>query len=402
VGDGKSPLSVGVLAFGTKLATLGLILTGGGARAAYQVGALRAIAEVVGPAANPFPVITGVSAGAINGAALAASADDFSGGVRRLAETWLSLSPERVYRTDMLSVASIGSRWIRNLTAGGLVTLRQVNHLLDTSPLRELLTERIPLDRVPAHIAAGRLRGLAVTATSYFTGTAVTFFDAPADVQAWARSRRLGRHEALTIDHVMASAAIPVFFPPVRLGDTYYGDGQVRLTEPLSPAIHLGADRLLAVGVRYLRTAEETESLNSEESSVRVLPVSQVAGVLLNALFLDHLDSDTERLERINHAVGRGAAPGGEERFRVIPVLTLRPSRELGGLASDQMEHFPRVVRYLLRGMGAGRRGGFDLVSYLAFERTYIDRLQTLGYEDTLARRGELEGFFGVPTRLSA
>lgn len=386
------------------MATFGLILTGGGARAAYQVGALRAVAEVVGNSHNPFPVITGVSAGAINGAALAASADDFAGGVRRLAETWLSLSPERVYRTDMLSVASIGSRWIRNLTSGGLVTLRQVNHLLDTTPLRELLTERIPVERVPLHISAGKLRGLGVTATSYLTGTAVTFFDAVPSVEPWARSRRLGRRETLTIEHVMASAAIPVFFPAVRIGDTFYGDGQVRLTEPLSPAIHLGADRLLAVGVRYMRTAAETESLNSEVTGQRILPVSQVAGVLLNALFLDHLDSDTEHLERINHSLPRTTSPSAREvaEFRVIPVLTLRPSRELGALAEDQMDRFPRLMRYLLRGMGAGRRGGSDLVSYLAFERSYVDRLQTLGYEDTFARRGELEDFFDAPKRVSA
>jgi NTE family protein len=385
------------------VATLGLILTGGGARAAYQVGALRALVDVVGNAHNPFPVITGVSAGAINGAALAASADDFAGGVRRLAETWLSLTPERVYRTDVLSVTSIGARWLRNLTSGGLVTLREVNHLLDTTPLRQLLLERVALDRVPSHIASGKLRGLGVTATSYLTGTAVTFFDAVASVEPWARSRRLGRRETLSVDHVMASAAIPVFFPAVRLGDTFYGDGQVRLTEPLSPAIHLGADRLLAVGVRYLRTPADTERLNSEDANQRILPVSQVAGVLLNALFLDHLDSDTEHLERINHSLSR-ARPSGTEalEFRVIPVLTLRPSRELGGMAADQMDHFPRVVRYLLRGMGAGRRGGSDLVSYLAFERSYVDRLQTLGYEDTLARRGELEDFLGAKERVSA
>lgn len=386
-----------MVAFCSGVTTLGLILTGGGARAAYQVGALRAVAEVVGNSHNPFPVITGVSAGAINGAALAAHADDFSGAVQRLSETWLSLTPDHVYRTDVLSVASIGSRWIRNLTSGGLVTLRQVNHLLDTTPLRALLTERIPLERVPAHIAAGRLRALGVTATSYLTGTAVTFFDAVPDVPPWARSRRLGRRESLTIDHVMASAAIPVFFPPVRLGGSFYGDGQVRLTEPLSPAIHLGADRLVAIGVRYMRTAAETEELNTEDAETRLLPVSQVAGVLLNALFLDHLDSDAERLERINHTLSISAPPPGIRgaQFRVIPVLTLRPSRELGGLAADQMEHFPRVVRYLLRGMGAGRRGGSDLVSYLAFERTYVDRLQSLGYEDTLARRAELEDFLG-------
>jgi NTE family protein len=386
------------------LATLGLILTGGGARAAYQVGALRAVAELVGSGRNPFPVITGVSAGAINGAALAASADDFAGGVRRLAETWLSLTPDHVYRTDVLSVASIGSRWIRNLTSGGLVTLRQVNHLLDTSPLRALLSERIALDRVPGLIAAGMLRGVGVTATSYFTGTAVTFFDAVPEVSAWARSRRLGRRETLTIDHVMASAAIPVFFPPVRLGDTFYGDGQVRLTEPLSPAIHLGADRLLAIGVRYARTAAETESLNTEETAQRMLPVSQVAGVLLNALFLDHLDTDVERLDRINHTLTLASPPPGDldSPFRTIPVLTLRPSVDLGGLAADQMDHFPRMVRYLLRGMGAGRRGGFDLVSYLAFERSYVDRLQTLGYEDTLARRSELEAFLGAERRATA
>jgi len=150
------------------------------------------------------------------------------------------------------------------------------------------------------------------------------------------------------------------------------------------------------VGVRYLRTPEETESLNAEVSHQRLLPVSQVAGVLLNALFLDHLDSDTEHLERINHSLDMAHPPSRdhESAFRPIPVLTLRPSRELGGLAADQMDHFPRVVRFLLRGMGAGKRGGSDLVSYLAFERTYVDRLQSLGYEDTLARRGELEDFF--------
>jgi NTE family protein len=392
--------SRGVVASLRTVATLGLILTGGGARAAYQVGALRALVEVVGNAHNPFPVITGVSAGAINGAALAASADDFAGGVRRLSETWLSLTPERVYRTDMLSITSIGARWLRNLTSGGLVTLREVNHLLDTTPLRQLLLERIAVDRVPAHLAAGRLQGLGVTATSYLTGTAVTFFDAAPSVMPWARSRRLGRRETITIDHVMASAAIPVFFPAVRLGDTFYGDGQVRLTEPLSPAIHLGADRLLAVGVRYVRTAAETETLNSEDSGQRVLPVSQVAGVLLNALFLDHLDSDTEHLQRINHSLSMASAQASD--FKEIPVLTLRPSRELGGLAADQMDHFPRVVRYLLRGMGAGRRGGSDLVSYLAFERTYVDRLQTLGYEDTLARRAELEDFLGAKDAVTA
>lgn len=392
-----------MVASSSGVTTLGLILTGGGARAAYQVGALRALAELLGNADNPFPVITGVSAGAINGAALAANADDFTGAVRRLSETWSSLRPEHVYRTDVLSVASIGSRWIRNLTSGGLVTLRQVNHLLDTTPLRKLLDERIPLGRIPALIAAVKLQALGVTATSYLTGTAVTFFDAVPEVSPWARSRRLGRRETLTMDHVMASAAIPVFFPPVRIGGSFYGDGQVRLTEPLSPAIHLGADRLLAIGVRYTRTAAETETLNTEEVGQRLLPVSQVAGVLLNALFLDHLDSDAERLERTNHTLSVAPPPPGiAAQFRVIPLLTLRPSRELGGLAADQMEHFPRVMRYLLRGMGAGRRGGSDLVSYLAFEQTYIDRLQTLGYEDTLARRSEVEDFFDVGGRARA
>jgi NTE family protein len=374
----------------------GLVLTGGGARAAYQVGAVRALAEILGPGPLPFDVVAGISAGAINGIALATGADDFPRAAARLGATWAQLTPDRVFRTGALRLASIGSRWVRDLSAGGLLRRKGgINYLLDSAPLRRLISTGIPIGRMRRHLKSGRLRAVAVSATNYHTGAGVTFFEGAADVGPWTRSTRVGVRAKITVDHVMASAAIPVFFPPVALDGSFYGDGCVRMHYPMSPAIHLGADRILAVSVRHLRPPAETLERQSRAKTDR-LPLSEIAGVLLNAVFLDSLDSDLERMEVMNRTLALVPREklARELDVRQIPALLLRPSQDLGKLAGGEYDRFPAMLRYLLKGIGAAGQSGEDLLSYLAFEPVYVGRVMELGWADTMARRDEIEEFF--------
>jgi NTE family protein len=378
----------------------GLVLTGGGARAAYQVGALRALADVLGPGPMPFDIIAGISAGAINSLVVATGAEDFIRVTQRLRATWESLSPDRVFRTGTLRLATIGGRWIRDLSGGGLLGKSGINYLLDPAPLRRLLESEVPVGRMRRHLRSGRLRGVAVSATNYHTGAGVTFYEGAADIQPWLRSTRLGFRSRITLDHVMASAAIPVFFPPIRIDGSFYGDGCVRMNHPMSPAIHLGAERILAVSVRYLRPPGDTLRKQAKEKD-DTLPLSEIAGVLLNAVFLDSLDADLERLQRINKTLAlipRDRLNSSDVEMRQVPALVLRPSQDLGKLAADEYERFPAMLRYLLKGIGASGHSGEDLLSYLAFEPIYLKRVMDLGYADTLARRDEIEEFFlGAP-----
>jgi NTE family protein len=378
------------------VAHTGLVLTGGGARSCYQVGAIRALSEIAGPGPIPFNVLAGISAGAINAVVLGCGAEDFAGSAERLRATWAGLTPESVYRTGALRLATIGSRWIRDLSAGGLIGKSGINYLLDPSPLRDLLQHAIPIGRMRRHLRAGRLRGVALSATNYHTGSGVTFFEGAADIEPWTRSTRIGVRARLTVDHVMASAAIPVFFPPVKIEKTFYGDGCVRMIYPMSPAIHLGAERIVAISVRHLLAPAETAR---EEASAQTdsLPLSEIAGVLLNAVFLDSLDSDLERLVRNNKMLAlipRERLSRSELDLRAIPALVLRPSQDLGKLAADEYHRFPAMLRYLLKGIGATGHAGEDLLSYLAFEPIYVKRVMDLGYSDTMARRAEIEEFF--------
>lgn len=372
---------------------IGLVLTGGGARAAYQVGALRAVAEILPKGPLPFPVIAGISAGAINGVVLACAAHDFGVGVEALRQTWAGLTPDQIFRTGALRLATIGGRWIRDLSGGGLLGGNSINYLLDSSPLRRLLGDRLPLARMRRHLRSGRLRGVAVSATSYRSGAGVTWFEGCEEIKPWRRTDREGLRARLTVDHVMASAAIPVFFPPVRVGEAFYGDGCVRLVYPMSPAIHMGADRILAISVRHPREAPGSSDLPADGN----LPLSQIAGVLLNAVFLDSLDTDLERLERINRTlayVPSDKIAARELDLRPMPVLALRPSTDLGKLASDEYARFPAMLRYLLKGIGATEDSGSDLLSYLAFEPVYVARAMELGFADTMQRKDEVEAFF--------
>jgi len=376
------------------MAIIGLVLSGGGARAAYQVGALKAVAELLGSAPSPFKILTGISAGAINVAALASGGHSFKDAVEELIDVWMSLTPDRVYRTDTPSFAALGLRWVKDLTTGGVLGRSRATHLLNTQPLRELLEQRLHLGRLPQHFAAGHLRGVALSATNYKSGSTVSFFDGVPEIEPWVRYNRLAFRERLGVEHVMASAAIPMFFPPVVLDGKPFGDGGVRMTTPLSPAIHLGADKLLAIGVRYARSTSQQLEANRVSSEGRI-SLAQIGGVLLNAVFLDAVDNDIERLERINRTLGLipESTRRASSELRPIPALLLRPTQDLGGLARYQFEEFPVVLRHLLGGIGATRDSGSDLLSYLAFQRDYVSTLIDLGYADTMARRAEVEAF---------
>ncbi len=379
---------------------VGLVLTGGGARAAYQVGAIRALAEIVGPGPLPFDVLTGISAGAINAVGLATGAEDFPAVAERLAATWAALTPDRVYRTGALRHARIGTSWLRDLSTGSLVRKTGINYLLDSAPLRNLIEKELSLVRMRRHLRAGRIHGVAVSATNYHTGDGVTFFEAPPDVPTWARSTRVGVRARISAAHIMASAAIPVFFPPVAIHGAFFGDGCIRMHYPMSPAIHLGADRIVAISQRWLRPASEAPAREARAHAT-AMPMSEIAGVLLNAVFLDSLDSDLERLQRINRTlqlVPRSKLENGDADVRPLPALVLRPSQDLGKLAADEYQRFPAMLRYLLHGIGATGHTGEDLLSYLAFEPIYVRRVMDLGYADTLARRDEIAEFLQTPS----
>jgi NTE family protein len=377
-----------------------LVLVGGGARGAYQAGVLQGIAEILAePFGNRplFDVLSGISAGAINAAYLASRADRMADAMSGLAELWSLLEIESVMRTDPISLSSIGGRWLRDLAFGGLLpsTVRS-NHLLDTAPLRELVAANIDFPAIGRHIQSGRLHGFAVSATSYTTGTAVTFFDAHESVEPWTRSSRLGLHTRIRLDHVLASAAIPFLFRPVFVEGAFFGDGGIRMSTPLSPAIHLGADKIVAISVRHPRSDESTAQLN-REAQEREVSTADIAGVLLNAAFMNALDGDAERMMRINQTIEliderrRAEHPYG---LRSIPLLVIRPSIDLGSLASDQFRRLPASLRYVTRGLGASDDRGADFLSYLAFDPTYTRPLLELGRSDALAQRNEIEAFF--------
>jgi NTE family protein len=366
------------------------------------VGALRAIAAICSERALPFPIVSGVSAGAINAAFLALHADDFALSTEALWAVWDRLRASDVFVTTTGPLLRIGSRLVAELALGSLIRERRSNHLLDTTPLRDLIARHRIDDRMHEHFAQGRLHAVAVTATEYRSGNAVTFFEAAAPIEPWARESRLGVHARIRPEHVLASAALPVFFPPVAVEGRYFGDGGIRLRAPLSTVIHLGAERILAIGTRHPRGARQTVEMTrgpvvgSETGAAasRVPTLAEIGGVLLNALLLDGLEVDVERCERINRTLG--ALPEDQrarQPLRVIPLTVLRPSDDLGEMATELLHRTPLPVRHLLKGLGATEYVGWDLLSYLFFDHAYTARLLRLGYDDTIAQRESVERF---------
>jgi NTE family protein len=371
----------------------GLILTGGGARAAYQVGVLRALAELL-PAdvRTPFPIICGTSAGAINAAVLAVDAADFRRGVRRLMAVWKNFRVHQVYRADPWGAFSNSVRWILAVLSGGRIAPRGVS-LLDNAPLGGLLAKHLDFGAIQRAIDAGQLSAFSITCSGYTSGQSVTFFQGVPGLEPWQRARRIGVPMPITVDHLLASSALPFIFPPMQLNREYFGDGSMRQIAPVSPALHLGADRLFVIGVGRQRQQRAERVLTEAHPSL-----AQIAGHALNSIFLDSLEVDLERLQRINRTIEmipgevleRSRYPLHKVDFRVIS-----PSEELEPIALAHAGELPRTIRALLYTVGALRHSGANLLSYLLFERSYCRALIRLGYKDTMERKDELVQFLG-------
>lgn len=391
----------------------GLVLTGGGARAGYQVGVLKGIARIRQEAGitagNPFPVIAGTSAGAINASALATRADDFDVAVADLVEVWANFRAGQVYRSDLPGIIGTGARWLTMLMFGWLMPGLQRTRprsLLDNSPLRNSLRDWVKPERIRELMQQGHLRGLAVTASSYGSGLHVTFYEAINGILPWRRSQRVAVRDAIGVDHLLASAAIPFVFPAVPLGIEgrveYFGDGSMRQSAPISPAIHLGADRILIVGAGRIYEPPGPRAGSSEYPNL-----AQIAGHALSNIFLDSLTADAERLQRINITLKLLPPDAlGKTHLRPIDVLMISPSERLDDLAGKHLGSLPMPIRALLRAVGVSGRGdsarGAALASYLLFEADYTRELIDLGFSDTLARREEVRAFFGWSPPLAA
>jgi NTE family protein len=367
----------------------GLVLTGGGARAAYQVGVVKAVREILGnPVRNPFPILCGTSAGAINVSTLAVFADDFSRAVDQLLEVWENMHCHHVYRTDPASIVRSGARW---LGAMMLISRRNPVSLLDNSPLRKMLERNLAFERIQSHIDAGYLYAVSVTASGYTTGQSVSFFQGGSGIEGWERNQRIGAAVTLRIEYLLASAALPFIFPAVKVHREYFGDGSVRQIAPISPALHLGADRVMVVGTG--RQASDTARARSN-----IYPsLAQIAGHALNSIFLDGLSVDIERLERINRTL-RLIPPEELAKSRLslrpVRVLFVSPSQPIERIAARFVHELPRTVRLILRPTGALNRSGSNLASYLLFEEPFCRALIDLGYQDTASREAEVRQFF--------
>lgn len=368
---------------------LGLVMGGGGARAAYQVGVLRALARE--RPALTLPVITGVSAGAINAAHLAAHHGTFAQACDELHHLWTGLRIDHVFRVDAWSLGRNALRWILQLAGGGVVESR-VRGLVDTQPLREFLSDALhpvhgELTGIAANIARGRLRAVALSTSSYTTGQSITWVQGH-EIEEWERPMRRSRRTVLTVEHVMASSALPLFFPAVELEGHWYGDGGIRLAAPLSPALHLGASRILAVSTRYERGRTEADA-----PVVRGYPPpAQVVGILMNAIFLDLMDQDAHRMERLNRLLAQ-LPEERREGLRHVSLFVMRPSVDLGRLATRFEPRLPRAFRFLTRGLGTRPSRSADVLSLLMFQEDFVEALIRQGEEDAQRQMTDLLAF---------
>lgn len=368
--------------------TLGLILPGGGARNAYQVGVLKAVEELIPTGQpSPFPVVTGTSAGSLNAGMVASRSGDFSDGMRRLLGMWENLHMDMVVRTDAKTTTRTGARWIWSFASGGM-SKSQPDSLLDNTPLRSLIENHVNLARMRQCIQAGQLQALGITASSYSRGASLTYFEGLEEFQSWQRTRRFGLPARLRVDHFMASIAIPVVFPAVKINNEYHGDGSMREAAPLSPALHLGANKLLIISVR-------NPQVDEAPTTTPIYPnLGQIAGYMFDTLFIDRLDSDIERLNRINFALSQSKQQSfqhNDSLLRPVEFLVISPSVDIRDIVAKHVRSFPRSMRILLSGLGAMTKEGRPLTSYLLFDSGFARDLIELGYKDGYAQREKLQ-----------
>lgn len=395
----------------------GLVLTAGGARGAYQAGVLKRLGELRAfrDAPSPFAIVSGASAGAINGAMIAACSDDLGGATRGLAALWSRLDVGHVVRADAWSLGLGAAGLLRDLALGGILGSTVTHGLLDATPLYRFLARSLPLAGIGDAIRRGHLYALAVSATSYHSGRSFTFVQGRPGHPVWVKSRRVVLPVEIAPEHVCASAAIPIVFPPVRIrsaaGDIWFGDGALRLVTPFSPAIRLGATRVFAVGIRSSRAAQalsDAEIEGTAAGGIACPPLAQVCGVFLNAIFLDHVDTDLDHLLRMNELIaaygGAGEPRAGtpQEPMRLIEPLVVTPSEDLALVAQRFAHRMPRLVRYLMDGLGTPDAQSADLMSYLLFDAAYMRALIDIGYRDAGARIDEIEQFLRDDTAVAA
>ncbi|MEN3297263.1 MAG: hypothetical protein V7642_6516 [Burkholderiales bacterium] len=382
----------------------GLVLTGGGARAAYQLGVLQGVSSILQdagwkPERNPYDIICGTSAGAINATALACHADNFDEGLQMVLRIWQHFTAEQVYRADSLGMLRSGAKWLSLLSFGWLLRKwlpSPPNALLDNTPLVTLLNRMLNFPRLDAALSTGALHALAVTASSYTAGQHFTFFQSEADIEPWVRTQRIALRSQIGVEHLLASSAIPLIFPSTPIycdgRREYFGDGSMRQLAPISPAIHLGADKVLIIGAGRL-----TEPALDRGTHAQYPSLAQIAGHAMSSIFLDSLAVDIERMTRVNATLSvlteeqRARTP-----LRPVEMLIIAPSERLDEIASRHIGSLPRPVRMLLAGIGATEVRGAALASYLLFESSYTCELIRLGQKDALARRADVLAFFGM------
>jgi NTE family protein len=369
-----------------------LVMPGGGARGAFQVGVLRALAELLPKGSqNPFAVISGTSAGAVNSVVLASKARRFRVAVAELDRVWSNFRCHHVYRTDHLTMLKSSLHWLSAIVLGGFM-VGMPRSLLDNSPLRAVLSRNVRFPRIQDAIDQGCLEAIAVTAAGYGSARSTSFFQAAREHGSWSRTRRIGLKGELHLDHLMASIAVPMIFPPVRIGGEYFGDGAMRQATPLSPAIHLGADRILVIGIR-----DETADVAPDIDHPQAFPsFAQIAGYMLDTLFMDGLYSDLERMTRINQLIDSVAPEhrtGSVSRMRAIDTMVVVPSKDLRAIAHKHRRELPVAIRALLRGVGGKNASENRLLSFLLFEKAYTRELIELGYQDAMKVKDELVNF---------
>ena len=371
-----------------------LVLSGGGARGAYQVGVLKAIADMhPKKAANPFTIVSGTSAGALNAVAMASSANNFRLGVKKVEKIWSNLEVDQVVKSRRRDLIANAWRILYSFFNSGVGVDRPVA-LLDNEPLSVLLDRVIRFENIQPRIDAGYLDAVAISATSYVTGNSVSFFQGKPDLKRWHRTKRIGVPTTLGVEHLMASSAIPSVFPAVKIGREYYGDGSVRQLAPLSTALRLGAERIVVIGVRgHSNTPMEPRRDHSPS-------MAQTLGHIFNSAFIDALESDLENLERVNELVGilQNEAPhrvAGSD-YKPVDVLVVRPTIDFDKVAAEHLMDLPPGLRLVLSSMGANRGGGGNLASYLLFSAGYTQALISHGYSDAMSQRDTIEEFFAL------